>query len=192
MDNAQIEANKKQQKTRLVPGVNDLETWRKENGKVELLDQWDYEKNGDLPPKDVARVCNYNAHWKCKDGHEFQTTVRHRTSCGRGCPYCSGGCALSGENDLATMFPQIAEEWDFERNGDVLPSCIKPGSKYNVYWRCEKNHSYQETVYNRTKKMVRFPYCFGRKVLVGFNDITTLCPPSCKRVGLREKYTNSQ
>jgi hypothetical protein len=72
-----------------------------------------------------------------------------------------------GFDDLATLFPKIAEEadgWD--------PSTVKPGSSSQKrYWRCPIGHSYQATPKSRTSGRTGCPYCKGRKVLVGFNDL---------------------
>ena len=38
------------------------------------------------------------------------------------CPFCSHKKLLSGYNDLATTYPQIAAEWDYEKNKDNIAS----------------------------------------------------------------------
>ena len=52
--------------------------------------------------------------WKCKNGHEWVTTLNNRAR-GSNCPYCSGRYAISGENDIATLFPELLKEWDYEK-----------------------------------------------------------------------------
>lgn len=37
------------------------------------------------------------------------------------CPYCKDRKLLRGYNDLATAYPELVAEWDFERNGDLGP-----------------------------------------------------------------------
>ena len=49
--------------------------------------------------------------WKCKLGHEWIATVKSRTINRTGCPYCSHNKVLAGFNDLATLFPEVADEW---------------------------------------------------------------------------------
>lgn len=46
---------------KLIQGVNDLEIWCKENGREDLLEEWDYEKNGDLRPYDFFKTSNQKA-----------------------------------------------------------------------------------------------------------------------------------
>ena len=43
-------------------------------------------------------------------------------------------------NDLKTKFPQIADEWDYEMNGDFLPEQFLPGSEKSFYWKCNNGH----------------------------------------------------
>ena len=35
----------------------------------------------------MVQYCNKKVWWKCKRGHEWKTSILHRSS-GRGCPYC--------------------------------------------------------------------------------------------------------
>ncbi len=34
--------------------------------------------------------------------------------------------SVSGENDLATVFPQLAAQWDAEKNGSLTPETVSP------------------------------------------------------------------
>lgn len=51
---------------------------------------------------------------------------------GHGCPYCSGLLAIPGENDLATLYPEIAAQWNREKNGDKVPEQFLPMSACKV------------------------------------------------------------
>ena len=44
-----------------------LKTWCEENNKLELLDEWNYEKNGDLTPDNITKGSNRQVWWKCKN-----------------------------------------------------------------------------------------------------------------------------
>lgn len=120
----------------------------KENNKEYLLDEWDYKKNKETPDT-VSYGSHKNIFWVCKEGHEYPCRVFHRTA-GRGCPYCSGQKVLKGYNDLVTTYPEIVAEWDYEKNGDLKPEDFTPKSHRNVFWICEKGHSYQTKISNRT------------------------------------------
>lgn len=74
---------------KLIQGVNDLETWCKQNNKEYLIDEWDYEKNGDLKPNQVLNCSGKQVWWKCHIcGHEWQTTINQRTNMKSGCTNC--------------------------------------------------------------------------------------------------------
>ena len=140
-----------------------------------VAEEWDFEKNGALTPDKVSVSSNIVACWKCKNGHSWEAMVKDRTS-GNGCPYCSGRLAVTGENDLQTLYPDVAAQWHPSMNGSIMPSEVKPGSGKVVWWRCELGHEWQASVYNRAMKHQRCPYCSGRKVLTGFNDLASLRP----------------
>ena len=136
---------------------------------------WHTERNGKLRPVDVSHGSHKKVWWQCEKGHDWQAPVFSVVLEGCGCPYCNGKKALAGETDLATLHPQIAAEWDFEKNGDLQPSQILPSSHVKIWWRCELGHSYEAAPFSRTKENgTGCPYCAGRKVLKGFNDLKTL------------------
>ena len=55
------------------------------------------------------------------------------------------------------------------------PSNVKSGSHDVVWWKCDKGHEYQSKVYEKTKGY-GCPYCSGRKVLTGYNDLKVKSP----------------
>jgi hypothetical protein len=115
--------------------------------------------------------------WRCEKGHTWQAVVSSRTPpVNNGCPFCAGKKAIPGINDLATLFPKLAEEaygWD--------PSTVQPGSNKKLQWRCPKEHIWSAVVTNRTPPQSSgCPVCTGRQVLAGFNDLTTLYPELAK------------
>jgi len=152
-----------------LPGVTDLATKR-----PDLAAQWDYEKN-DRTPDQVLPSSTYWAHWICEKGHSWEASVRNRSDNGAGCPYCGGVKAWPGENDLATQYPKIAEEWCWDLNGFLMPSMVTPRSAKKVWWECSKGHRWEAAVYNRTNGS-DCPYCAGKKAISGVNDLATVCP----------------
>jgi len=153
-----------------VSGCNDLGTTH-----PELASQWDEEKNGQLRPGDVVAGSHRRVFWKCERGHSWLAAVSSRVR-GSGCPYCAGKRTVPGENDLAAAFPELAAQWDSEKNGKLRPEQVSPGSNRKVYWRCEKGHVYQAEISARTAHGSGCPYCSGRRVLAGFNDLATAEP----------------
>ena len=142
----------------------------------ELAEQWNYEKNGTLTPWDVTISSPRKVWWKCSLGHEWEAVINDRTTKSLGCPYCSGRRAWPGYNDLATLFPELAAEWDDERNGDLTPQMVRPGSGRKVWWKCSLGHEWETSVVSRTSASHGCPYCAGVTVWSGYNDLATLRP----------------
>ncbi len=159
-------------------GNNDFETWCKDNNRGDLISEWDLEKNGDSRPSDFLPGSNKEVWWRCSKNHSWSKSIKDRVN-GSNCPYCTNKRVLAGFNDLATLYPELAKEWDYEKNGGLLPSQVIPGAEKKVWWICSRGHSYNSYVFNR-KKGVGCPYCAGKKVLVGFNDLQTLYPQLAK------------
>ena len=147
----------------------------------ELAAQWHPHRNGNLTPDKIAPGSNRKVWWICEKGHEWQAAVASRVSGGNGCPVCAGKKVMPGENDLATRFPEIAAQWHPDRNGALTPREVTPYANRKVWWRCEKGHSYQAAVGARTMRGSGCPYCAGKKVLAGFNDLATLEPEVAKQ-----------
>ena len=138
--------------------------------------EWDTEKNGVLTPDQIVSGSSRRIWWRCARGHSWLASVRARTSNANGCPVCAGKQASAGFNDLASRCPQLAAEWDTEKNGALTPKSVTPGSNRKVFWRCAHGHSYAAKISARTKCGTGCPYCAGRKVLEGFNDLQTVFP----------------
>ena len=154
---------------RVIPGETDLATTNSD-----LAAQWHPTRNGDLTPQDVMAGSNKKVWWQCERGHEWETRISHRSK-GIGCPFCSGQRAIPGENDLATIRPDLAAQWHPTRNGRLTPQQVVAGSGKKVWWRCDKGHEWEATVANRSKGHGCL-FCSGRKVLPGFNDLATTDP----------------
>ena len=150
-------------------GVNDLQTVN-----PILANEWNYEKNNGLTPADVLPSSNKKVWWKCSKEHEWEATVANRNK-GNDCPYCSGRCAIIGVNDLQTVNPILANEWNFEKNGELRPNDVMPNSSRKVWWKCDQGHEWQAIISNRSKGNGCI-YCAGQKVLVGYNDLQTVNP----------------
>ena len=99
-----------------------------------LTAEWDVEKNASLTPQDVTTGSHKLIWWRCPKGHSWRAAVYSRTTLGTGCPVCTGRQALAGENDLATLYPDIAAQWDEEKNGALHPSNVTAGSNRRVWW----------------------------------------------------------
>ena len=123
-----------------------------------LASEWHPEKNGDIRPEDVRPKSNQKIWWQCSKGHEWPATVASRAT-GSDCPYCYGRYATK-ENNLASKYPELIEEWDGEKNIGLNPSEFTPRSHKKVWWRCKNGHSWKTTISNRTNRIKsRCPIC---------------------------------
>ena len=129
----------------------------------DLLSQWHPTKNGDLKPDSTFLYSNHKVWWVCELGHEFQSTVAHRTRMGSGCPYCTGRRVLEGFNDLAFRHPYLAKQWHPTLNGNLTPKMVTSGSHKRIWWICDEGHVWQAVVHSRTgKRPAGCPVCAGR------------------------------
>ena len=154
----------------VVPGVNDLATLR-----PDLAAQWHPERNLPLTPERIAPGSHKRVWWVCGKGHVWQAAAAARAN-GERCPVCAGKVVIPGENDLAALYPEIAAQWDGEKNGRLTAKEVSPYSNRKAWWRCREGHSWQAAIAARTKRKTGCPYCTGRKVLAGYNDLATAEP----------------
>ncbi len=141
---------------------------------MKISNEWNYEKNGTLKPEYFASNSHKRVWWICHQGHEWQATINSRNR-GNGCPYCSGRLAVKGENDLQTVNPILAKEWNLEKNNGLKPRDVLPNSDKKVWWKCTKGHEWQASISHRNSGR-GCPYCVGKKVLKGYNDLQTANP----------------
>ncbi len=117
-----------------------------------LMDEWDVEKNREagLDPDKLGSQSNKDAFWKCKKcGYEWSAKISNRYH-GRSCPCCGRKIVVPGINDLATTHPELAKEWDYERNRELTPDKVLYGTAKRVYWLCPEGHSYSATINHRS------------------------------------------
>ena len=93
------------------------------------------------------------------------------------------------ENSIATLYPNIAKEWDYEKNGDLLPNMFSAGSQERVWWICKKGHHYPAVIASRVKG-TGCAKCLGRnKTTEEFRDQLHKINPNIEVVG---EYVNSR
>ena len=89
---------------------NSLYDYCLQSGQEQLLQQWDDRRNAPLTPEEVTQGSHRMVWWVCEKGHRWQAMVKSRAA-GSGCPICANRSVLPGVNDLATAFPQVADQW---------------------------------------------------------------------------------
>ena len=140
-----------------------------------ITSEWDYEKNWPFTPDQFSPKSSKKAFWICgKRGHSWSANIYSRTG-GQNCPYCSGRRPILGETDMATLYPNTAEEWNYKRNGHMMPHQFTGRSGEKVWWVCSKGHEWQATIHHRTRGS-KCPYCTHQKPIPGETDLLTTHP----------------
>lgn len=136
----------------------------------DLAVQWHPNLNGNLKPTDVLPGSSIPVYWLCEKGHHWKVAVFVRALQKHSCPYCTNKIVWLGFNDLAYKHPELVKEWD--ASNSLLPHQILAGSTSNFVWRCSKGHTWEASPYERTRGN-GCPYCSGRRVWAGDNDLAT-------------------
>ena len=65
------------------------------------------------------------------------------------------------EKSLATLNPELSEEWHPTKNLLLTPANFTANSGHKVWWQCEKGHEWQTTIDSRNRKQggSGCPYC---------------------------------
>ena len=131
------------------------------------------------PNKSLETLTYSNAqviYWKgAQCGHIWDAKVYNRTWNKSGCPYCTTPVKkiLVGFNDLKTLNPELAKEWHPIKNGVLRPEMFTIGSQKRVWWLGPCGHEWDMDINSRRSQKQGCPYCAGKRVLVGFNDLRT-------------------
>lgn len=145
-----------------------------------LIAQWHPTKNYPLSPSDVTHGSTKRVWWQCNLGHDWEASPNARSSNSKnanGCPVCANQKVLEGYNDLATLSPAIAEEWHPALNGDLLPIHVMSKSHKKAWWQGKQcKHSWQAAIAHRVSANSGCPFCAGKKVLRGYNDLASQHP----------------
>ena len=118
-----------------------------------IASDWDNDKNP-LGPDSVSFGSAMMVWWKCSNGHSWRASVCNRSLRGSGCPYCSA-CKVDETNNLAVTYPNLACEWDIDKN-ESLPESVSWSQPNNVWWKCQTcGHSWRQLVISRVRYIDR-------------------------------------
>jgi hypothetical protein len=122
------------------------------------------EKNGDLRPEAVPPNSGRIVWWRCEatPPHTWQAAVRIRVRCGAGCLACRRRAA-----SLAARYPDLAAQWDRERNGALRPEDVPAKTIRKAWWRCprEPARRWYARIADRTLKKSGCAICAGKRVI---------------------------
>ena len=151
----------------------------------ELVKNFDFEKNADIGIDFDALTARTSKKvwWKCNEcGYSWYATVASQND-GRkhGCPRCAR-VQLSQKNaertgkgkqiahrinkkrtsqigSLAECYPDLLDEWDFEKNDSIDPAIVSSKSNLKVWWKCREGHEWRTRIANRTARNSGCPRC---------------------------------
>jgi len=123
-------------------GINDLATTDPQI--ADQADGWD--------PTLIHIGSHKKMGWRCEFGHSWKAVVSSRIK--NNCPVCANRAVVSGFNDLATHYPELAKEadgWD--------PSSYVFATTKKVSWKCSEGHVWKSTIKNRSQLSRGCPTC---------------------------------
>ncbi|WP_104088710.1 zinc-ribbon domain-containing protein [Cryobacterium sp. N19] len=118
----------------------------------------------------------------CEAGHTFDYLPTAATTTGTiepstpTCGLCSPRRVRPGVNDLQTMRPTIASQFDVHRNGGLTAADVAISSSTNYWWLCEQGHSHSVSPSKKTLTSYKCPVCSNRIVQPGINCLLTTHP----------------
>lgn len=128
----------------------------------EIAKQWHPTNNNPLTADAVTPHSGKKVWWHCSNGHDWKTSINSRTRRRYGCPYCAGQKPTADRN-FATKYPELVKEWNWEKNGNKKPEDFTPRSQSKVWWKCDKGHSWEAVITNRTRDTRNLcPVCSNR------------------------------
>lgn len=130
----------------------------------EILKEWDFESNNKLgfdPEKITIGCSSKEVTWICpKCGKSYPKTPYNKIILKYQCPHCGHNKKSSETYNLATERPEIAKEWDYEKNYPIRPEDISPQVCDSYWWLCPKGHPYKATPNNRFRGKSRCDICY--------------------------------
>lgn len=97
---------------------------------------WDYERNKNIEPTTLRVGSTKRVWWKCEKGHSWKKTVASQIETIK-CPICNYRVLVPYVNDLSVSDPEIASEWDYEKNLELTPHDVIRRSTKKVWWKCK-------------------------------------------------------
>ncbi len=150
-----------------------------------MMEDWNWEKNNaeGIFPDRISTGSDKYAWWKCHvcGNEEFKRC--NNWYYGHGCTRCARKrgaknhtlTTITKNGSFGALYPDLAKEFHSTRNGGLTPFDINKGNTEKVWWLCPQGHEYQTTPSHRVAGN-GCPYCSGKKVLAGFNDLALTHP----------------
>jgi DNA-directed RNA polymerase subunit RPC12/RpoP len=156
----------------VLAGFNDIATTH-----PHIAAEWDDDENEDRRPEHYTKGADVKIRWKCSTcGYKWEAVLYSRTSKKpSGCPCCAGNILVVGKNDLQTVNPALAEQWDDDKNKGLRACDVAANDNHKAWWLCALKHSWEASIASRNSGK-DCPICNNRKLKRGFNDLATRNP----------------
>lgn len=124
----------------------------------DLVQFWDFDRNGELTPYNTSASYSKKVWWKCEMGHTYPQRVNVKVNKNHQCPECS--------KELHTSFPEQAIAFYFEKVTDVKCRYMMDGFELDVYLpQYSVAIEYDGVYYHSSKKaeereLKKNTYCF--------------------------------
>ncbi len=137
------------------PGYNDLATLN-----PKLAREWHPTRNGNLKPSEVTAYSKRIVWWylpyddPVTGNHfdfEWKASICSRNARKTSCPYLTGNAVWPGFNDLATVNPELANEWHPEKNRRIMANMVRANSCIKRWWLCQMGHEWRASPNSRFK-----------------------------------------
>ena len=130
-----------------------------------------YSKENRRSFKSYALQSNEKPLWTCDNGHTYPNSIYRLSQ--RGffyCPLCEGSIVVADINLVTAKRKDIVDQWSCKN--DFLPEEVYYNTTSPVLWECPTcSGTYAFPVSDKREGNVSCPYCNGRRVLSGFNEI---------------------
>lgn len=130
-----------------------------------------YSKENRRSFKSYALQSNEKPLWTCDNGHTYPNSIYRLSQ--RGffyCPLCEESIVVAEINSVTAKRKDIVDQWSCKN--DFLPEEVYYNTTSPVLWECPTCHgTYAFPVSDKREGNISCPYCNGRRVLSGFNEI---------------------
>lgn len=163
----------------------------------DLAKEWHPTKNGKLLPQHVTcgsakKVWWYLPYDDPNTGKHFdfewEASVSDRNN-GAGCPFLSNKAVWPGYNDLDSVNPKLANEWNYKKNHSLTPKQVTAYSGKKVWWMCKNGHEWESVIRNRSMGF-GCPYCSGN-FKKSNNDVIKMIAQKGINVAPIDDYVNA-
>lgn len=171
----------------------------------QLASEWHPTKNGDLKPNMLTCGSNKKVWWLYS--YDDPNTGKHfdfewpakiyNRNRGDNCPFLSPHPKVwPGFNDLETINPQLATEWNYDKNYPLTPQDFTCCSKQKVWWllpyddpNTGKHFDFEwPAIISDRHKGNNCPYLSGQDVWAGFNDLKSNYPRIAQEWDYEKNY----